>query len=291
MFVYSFENVQKSRFVDSIPKISYIADRNASYFQQRPHLLHSHPNLVELYLVLDGSSEITIDTICYPVRIGDLILINAGVLHDEFSNTVSDDLRICMCGLKSVHLCGLPCHHIISPDTVPVIPSGTQFSTLRHIILTLFFLIRSGLLLSSETAALLAASFFSIVLDLVEKTAPQLPPRSYSAQLTSNICQLIETSFHQPITLQTLSHSLSISPSYLSHSFKSNTGYSPMQYVMRRRIGEAQTLLMTTKEPITRIASAVGYDNASHFNATFSKHTGMSPGKFRKLSYSSSRNQ
>ena len=51
---------------------------------------------------------------------------------------------------------------------------------------------------------------------------------------------------------------------------------------MRRRIGEAQTLLITTELPVTRIAAQVGYDNPSHFNAQFSKAVGMSPRTFRK---------
>ena len=55
-----------------------------------------------------------------------------------------------------------------------------------------------------------------------------------------------------------------------------------LQYVLRRRIGEAQTLLITTDLPVTRIASQVGYDNPSHFNAQFSKAVGMAPRTFRK---------
>ena len=58
--------------------------------------------------------------------------------------------------------------------------------------------------------------------------------------------------------------------------------YSPLQYVLRRRIGEAQTLLITTDLPVTRIAAQVGYDNPSHFNAQFAKAVGMAPRTFRR---------
>ena len=75
---------------------------------------------------------------------------------------------------------------------------------------------------------------------------------------------------------------LHVSPYYLAHVCKEATGYSPLQYVLRRRIGEAQTLLITTDLPVTRIAAQVGYDNPSHFNAQFSKAVGMSPRTFRK---------
>ena len=56
-----------------------------------------------------------------------------------------------------------------------------------------------------------------------------------------------------------------------------------MQYLLRRRIGEAQTLLITTDLSITRIAEMVGYDTQSYFNLQFArKNVGMPPNKFRQ---------
>ncbi|MBR3866475.1 MAG: helix-turn-helix transcriptional regulator, partial [Butyricicoccus sp.] len=51
---------------------------------------------------------------------------------------------------------------------------------------------------------------------------------------------------------------------------------------LRRRIGEAQTLLITTDYSITRISEMVGYDTQSYFNLQFTKHVGMPPNKYRK---------
>ena len=55
-----------------------------------------------------------------------------------------------------------------------------------------------------------------------------------------------------------------------------------MQYLTRRRIGEAQNLLVETDLPIARIAEEVGYDTQNYFNLQFSKHVGMPPGKVRQ---------
>ena len=55
-----------------------------------------------------------------------------------------------------------------------------------------------------------------------------------------------------------------------------------MQYLLRRRIGEAQTLLITTDYSITTIAGMVGYETHSYFNSQFTKHVGMSPMKYRQ---------
>ena len=55
-----------------------------------------------------------------------------------------------------------------------------------------------------------------------------------------------------------------------------------MTYLQKRRIGEAQTLLIHTKKSISEIAYSLGYDAQSHFNQQFSRHVGMAPGEFRR---------
>ena len=64
-------------------------------------------------------------------------------------------------------------------------------------------------------------------------------------------------------------------PVFLAHEKR-------MQYLLRRRIGEAQTLLISTDLPVTTIAGMVGYDTQSYFNLQFSKNVGMPPKKYRQ---------
>ena len=56
----------------------------------------------------------------------------------------------------------------------------------------------------------------------------------------------IDKHFADEFSLQQMADALHVSPYYLAHICKEVTGYSPLQYVLRRRIGEAQTLLITT---------------------------------------------
>ena len=100
--------------------------------------------------------------------------------------------------------------------------------------------------------------------------------------LGRRIKDYIDKHYMEPITLQSMGEALHISPYYLSHVFKQMSGYSPVQYLLRRRIGEAQTLLITTDLSITRIAEMVGYDTQSYFNLQFTKNVGMPPNKFRQ---------
>lgn len=51
-----------------------------------------------------------------------------------------------------------------------------------------------------------------------------------------------------------------------------------------RRIGEAQTLLITKPYlKIYEIALDVGYDNITYFNRIFKKFSGLAPEQYRKV--------
>ena len=64
--------------------------------------------------------------------------------------------------------------------------------------------------------------------------------------------------------------------------FKSETGFSPTQYVARRRIREAQNLLINIDMNITHIAASVGYNNSNYFQNAFRDNVGLTPGEYRK---------
>lgn len=114
----------------------------------------------------------------------------------------------------------------------------------------------------------------------LEDVAESLTERS---ALAEQIRAYIDHKYMEDVSLQSMAKELNISRYYLSHIFKEFYGYSPMQYMLRRRIGEAQSLLIGTDYTVTRIATLVGYDNPNHFNTIFSKNVGISPRNYRVL--------
>jgi len=63
------------------------------------------------------------------------------------------------------------------------------------------------------------------------------------------------------------------------------------QYLISHRMEEAATLLESGDEPISEVASRVGYEAASAFSKAFGRYYGVSPGRYRadqKRSYVSS---
>lgn len=72
-----------------------------------------------------------------------------------------------------------------------------------------------------------------------------------------------------------------LSESRLSHLFQQHLGMGVHKYRSDLRLQQAKKLLVTTDEPITRVALAVGYKDPVQFSKFFSRNIGYSPRDFR----------
>ena len=54
------------------------------------------------------------------------------------------------------------------------------------------------------------------------------------------------------------------------------------EYVTNARINKARELLVSTEEPVYRIAEQTGLDNYTYFCRLFKHHTGLTPSEYRK---------
>jgi len=210
----------------------------------------------------------------YDARRGDLFIYNSRVVHDEPSGPDRPVASFSL-ALGGLSVPGLRENALIPDDASPVCPL-TEAQTVR--LERLYDVLYSELTAGNDDGA------HHLLLTLVQQflaAAAQDGSRGENV-FAQRIKDYIDRHFAEDFSLQCMADALHVSPYYLAHVCKDVTGYSPLQYVLRRRIGEAQTLLITTELPVTRIAAQVGYDNPSHFNAQFSKAVGMSPRTFRK---------
>jgi AraC family transcriptional regulator len=88
--------------------------------------------------------------------------------------------------------------------------------------------------------------------------------------------------FHQPITLDDLASVACLSPNHLLRTFKSVFGQTPHQFITALRLEEAQRLLRTTRQPVTGICFAVGFESLGTFSWLFHRRFGLSPSHYRQ---------
>lgn len=92
----------------------------------------------------------------------------------------------------------------------------------------------------------------------------------------------IDKFYKEDINLDIIAKAVNANRYYLSHIFKAETDFSPMQYVTRLRLGEAQNLLINTDLSVTEIAAAVGYNDSNYFQKVFRRNVGLTPGNYRR---------
>lgn len=96
-------------------------------------------------------------------------------------------------------------------------------------------------------------------------------------QVVEHIVHEINRSYVKSVSVNDLLTGLYISPNHANRIFKKATGQSIYSFLQRKRIYEAQKLLLNTKLRIHDISERVGFNDASHFSAVFKSLTGYAP--------------
>ena len=88
--------------------------------------------------------------------------------------------------------------------------------------------------------------------------------------------------YNEPINIDDYAKENHFSTSWFIRNFKLYTGITPKQYILKKRIYNAEALLQNTQYNINEIAQIIGYDNPLYFSRVFQKTKGISPSEYRK---------
>lgn len=88
--------------------------------------------------------------------------------------------------------------------------------------------------------------------------------------------------YNENISIDEYAENNHVSISWFIRNFKQYTGFTPMQYILAKRIYNAEILLQNPAYNVTEISQIVGYDNPLYFSRIFKKAKGLSPSEYRK---------
>ncbi|MFG1791277.1 GlxA family transcriptional regulator [Nocardia sp. NPDC049149] len=83
------------------------------------------------------------------------------------------------------------------------------------------------------------------------------------------------------LTLDDIAAEARMSTRTLNRRFREQTGTTPLQWLLRARIRQAQYLLESTGHPVDRIADQVGFGSPTAFRDRFKRVVGTSPHSYR----------
>ena len=136
--------------------------------------------------------------------------------------------------------------------------------------------------------------FLVLLLKIKEKFWSHYNPReegNRNSQIVKTFKQLLESEFRKIIEsgntdnklqVQYFAEKLNLHPNYLNSVIKSKTGRTVNDWISKRTLSVAKSLLMSTSYSSKEIAFMLGFSEPTHFGRFFKKHTQFSPSKFRK---------
>ncbi|MGM7267945.1 AraC family transcriptional regulator, partial [Erysipelothrix rhusiopathiae] len=256
-------------------KLLYI---DSSRFDSDWHsTLHSHP-FAELMYVVRGSGYFRFaDNLKLPIQADDLIIINPNVLHTECSDA-EGGLEYIVLGIDGVEF-------YTEQNAHPGV-SIHNYEDYKHEILFYIKAILEAGKTHDEMSELIVENLLRVlVLNTMRRTTSLLDVETSTGGENKDCIFLehyLNLHYRENITLDHLASLTFLNKFYLSHIFKEQTGLSPIDYLLRKRMIEAKKLLVNTDLSITQISDIVGFRSPSYFSQFFKNVESMSPSTYRK---------
>lgn len=248
---------------------------------------HGH-DFIEVAFLLSGSGQYRVDGNIYPVREGDLLILNPGMQHQAIVTDLTHPMVEFFVGFHDFCIPGLPAGFLQEPGQHPVISTEGDLKQRlyrlvasmdvenasafpgRYIMMKSYLLQMITLILRSRVDE--AASQAKYIFDSTSKK-----------YLVEQMIQYFEEHYNEKISLDRIAENMYLSPFYLSKVFKSETGSTPIRHLIDIRLEKARELLGESGEmSIREVALAVGYEDAYHFSKLFKKKYGVAPSSVRK---------
>jgi len=96
------------------------------------------------------------------------------------------------------------------------------------------------------------------------------------------VTSFIETNLDISIRSANLASMVRLTRSHFSRAFRNSFGHSPIEYVIRQRIGRAQGLMLSTNASLSEIALDCGFVDQAYLCRLFRRIVGESPGTWRR---------
>ena len=125
-----------------------------------------------------------------------------------------------------------------------------------------------------------------LLVRLMQTQARQLIFHDYARHLTTHrfaaVVGYIKDHLTESLTIDKLSALACMSKATFFRVFKREFGLTPVEFIIRERLGEAKRLLRHPLTSVAEVCLRAGFNNLSYFQALFKKYEGVTPGAYRK---------
>jgi AraC-like DNA-binding protein len=241
------------------------------------HIRRDHFPGHELILCLSGRGYVRIAGREHAVAPGDLLWVDCRRPH-QHGPVAEDPWEVLWVRAEGPRLTRTA--EVLGVEQAPVFP-GCDLAATEPIYRTVFRLMEQDdpaapALIHAEVSRLVALAFAARQKQGQLPTGPTVPPALQPA------VKRLALFFFERQQVADLARLCGMSASHFTRSFRAAFGTSPIDWLRRRRITEAQRRLVESDDAIKRIAEQVGYGDRFFFSRDFRKLTGQTPRQFRE---------
>lgn len=262
----------KRAYIDSIAHVHDIASWQFGF--------HRHVSFVDAAFVKAGHGHYAVGNQWIPIAAGDLLIVAPGTIH-AIRSSRDDPLDIWIVAFQDFDEACMEVGFNERPfhSASAYIGKGDRANLIGLLIESMAY--QSYCLSSGEYVGHhIVLAMIKALGDFLFHSRPL--PEIGENYVADGVVAYIDDRYHTAITLKQLSQTLHVSSSCISHEMSSYYGISPIQFLINRRIGRAQWLLVSSDLGLTKISSVVGCNNLAHFTSLFMDRTGMMPREFRE---------
>lgn len=262
-----------SEKTEQLPRLLYFS--YSKYEKDWVSIMHCH-TFTEFMYIERGEGEIVTQSASFRVQASDFVVLPPGFHHTEKSSP-GDSMEYFVLGVSNIALKD----YAAGDQYNPVLPLGRYKAKVGEEMRRMFNVL-SG---TEKGYDVEAASVFLGIMSLLSRLPSStvlLGETDSGSQRMMEIKDYIDTHYMEPLTLDDLALRFHLSKFHLARQFTQNSGIPPKAYLEKRRMREAEYLLLSTELSVTEIASTLGFSSSSYFTQRFRIKKGMTPVEFRK---------
>lgn len=242
--------------------------------------VHTHLD-IELFYVLEGRVDFTIEDKCYTMEAEDFLMINSGRRHSYEGS--SDALAGCF-HISYDELSKMLKQSMILFWCNSAAEDGELYEEVREIIKKI---INQHYYHAGEDLIYLYSLYYELLHVIQSNFLLTEEDSRYKGEMhkfddrKQKIAEYIRQNYDKPIGLSDLAENLYLSTAYLSKYIKKQFGMSFLEYVNTIRLGYALSELLYSDKPVVRIAMDTGFANSAAFNKAFKEKYHTTPSVYR----------
>lgn len=242
--------------------------------QKNYHLFRSEYESFMLTYTICGDSNMIYDGKYYHVVPDSLMFLDCMNSHEHWANP--QGYKIYFIHVYSPTLKNF-CKYIQSLAS-PVIPTNNDSIGFCDFVKEVHKSIAEGTFTQEE----FSGQLYKILLKLKTLVEKNTKKPLYAPDYINKLILYISSHYTQKLTLNSCAEYINVSPTYLESVFSKYTGFPLAKYVANFRFEKSKYLLVTTNDPISKIAQDVGLEDSQVLIRLFKRNLGITPLTYRK---------